>query len=153
MLAPVQGQTVQAGPMQALFEVTSAMVDGHYSLVRQTIAPGSLFWPHVHTNEDQVIIVLKGHLGAKVGEREWTASPGEVIHRPKTVPHTIWNAGPEPVEFLEITSPGRFEQYFLDQADAASSGRPDRREQVLMDYGISAVDGWAEDLGRRYGVG
>ncbi len=141
-----------AGPVPTTFEITSDMVGGHYCIVRQTIAAGCLFWPHVHVNEDQVLVVIKGQLGVRVGEREWTAIAGEIVYRPKGVPHTVWNATTETVEMLEITSPGGFDRYFAAQGEMTASGNFDKREQLLREYQISGVDGWAEDLERRYGV-
>lgn len=152
MTKSVAGQTFMAGPVPTTFEVTSEMVDGSYCVVRQTISPGQLFWPHVHTNEDQVIVVLKGELGARVGEREWTSGPGAVVHRPKGVPHTIWNAGTEPTEILEITSPGTFEAYFVAQGEMTAAGDASGRADLLRRFGVSGVEGWDTELEARYGV-
>ena len=152
MSKPVAGQTSMAGPVPTTCEVTADLVGGAYCVVRQTIPPGQLFWPHVHTVEDQVIVVLKGQLGARVGEREWTSGPGEVVYRPKGVPHTVWNAGTEPVELLELTSPGAFDQYFAAQGEMSASGDVSGRAALLERYGVSGVPGWDEGLEACYGV-
>ena len=152
MPKPIAGQTIMAGPLATTFEVTADMVGGAYCIVRQCIAPGQLFWPHVHAIQDQVIVVVKGRLGARVGDREWTAGPGEVVHRPRGVPHTVWNAGAEPVEILELTSPGSFEAYLMAQGEMTASGDTSGRERLLQDYRISGVSGWDEGLHARYGV-
>lgn len=148
----VAGATVITGSLATTFEITADMVSGAYCMVRQTIAPGQLFWPHVHANEDQVIIVLERQLGARVGEREWTSGPGSVVHRPKGVPHTVWNAGREPVVMLEITSPGAFESYFAEQGEMTASGNWSKRGELLQRCGISGVDGWSDGLRECYGV-
>ncbi len=152
MSKPVAGETIMAGPVPTRFEVTADMVDGAYCVVRQTIKPGELFWPHVHATETQVIVVLKGQLGARVGDREWTSGPGEVVDRPKGVPHTVWNAGTEPVEMLELTSPGGFDEYFAAQGEMSRSGDSSGRPALLQRFGVSAVAGWTEELEARYGV-
>ena len=152
MLKPAAGVTFKSGPMSTTFEITSDMVGGHYCIVRQTIAPGQLFWPHMHQNEDQVIVVLKGTLGVRVSDREWSAGAGEIVHRPKGEPHTIWNGGDVPTEFIEITSPGVFEQYFVAQAEAAASGDAEKRAQLLKEWQISGVTGWDAELNARHGV-
>ena len=139
-----------AKPPGSPFEVTSGMVGGAYVLMRQAIAPGQLLWLHAHVGEDQVIIVLKGEMGTRVGYREWTAAAGDVVHRPRGQPHAVWNAGSEPVEFLEITSPGSFEGYFEAKAGVAAGTRT--RGDVLREYGISDAPAWEDDLGCRYGV-
>ena len=89
----VRGTTVLAGPLETTFEITGDMVGGAYCVVRQTVKAGSLFWPHIHVNEDQVIVVLSGELGVRVGDEEWTASAGETVYRPKGLPHAVWNSG------------------------------------------------------------
>jgi mannose-6-phosphate isomerase-like protein (cupin superfamily) len=152
MLKPAKGQTFKSGPIDTMFEVTSEMVGGRYCAVRQSIEPGQLFWPHVHANEDQVIVVLKGALGVRVGAREWSAGSGEIVYRPKGEPHAIWNAGTTSTEFIEITSPGNFEQYFLAQAEVAASGDAEKRSQLLKTWGISAVEGWEAELKAKYGL-
>ena len=146
------GQTLQTGPLLTKFEITSGMVQGRYCMVRQTIAPGKLFWPHLHLNEDQVIIVLSGRIGARVGDCEWSAGIGDVIYRPRQAPHAIWNCESSPAEFLEITSPGSFEQYFLDLADISGSDDTERLPALLRRYEISGVEGWIGELGARYNV-
>jgi quercetin dioxygenase-like cupin family protein len=99
MLKPAAGVVFKSDPIATKFEITSDMVGGHYCIVRQSIAPGQLFWPHEHRNEDQVIVVLRGAIGARVGDREWSARAGEIVYRPKGQPHAIWNAGDETTEF------------------------------------------------------
>jgi quercetin dioxygenase-like cupin family protein len=152
MLKPAAGVVVKSGPITTKFEITSDMVGGHCCIVRQSIAPGQLFWPHEHRNEDQVIVVLKGAIGARVGDREWSARAGEIVYRPKGQPHAIWNAGDETTEFIEITSPGAFEQYFVAQADVAASGDAAERAKLLKTWEINGVAGWDVEIGARHGV-
>ena len=152
MTTPEAGDTVRIGSIPTKFEVTAEMAAGAYCIVRQSLQPGQLFWPHIHQNEDQVIVIVRGKMGVRVGDREWTAGPGEIVYRPRRVPHAVWNAESEPVEFLEITSPGSFERYFVALGDARGPDASEKREQVLRQYQISAVPGWAEDLERRYNV-
>jgi mannose-6-phosphate isomerase-like protein (cupin superfamily) len=152
MSKPNPGETVLVGSIPTKFEVTAEMVAGAYCIVRQTLRPGQLFWPHVHQNEDQVIFVVRGTMGVRVGEKEWTVSAGEIVYRPKRIPHTVWNAVAEPLEILEITSPGTFEQYFIALSEATGVGASDKREQILRQYQIAGVLGWDEDLKLRYGV-
>lgn len=152
MTEPLIGKTVMAGKIETKFEITSDMVDQAYCIVRQSIVPGQLFWPHVHQNEVQVIVVLHGTLGVRVGDREWHAKAGELVHRPKQIPHTIWNDSNEVVHFLEITSPGGFDHYFAALGQMAQAGDFSGQPDLIARYGIQPVEGWVEDLGKRYGV-
>jgi len=152
MSGPEQGVTVRTGGISTLFEVTAATVDGAYGLVRQVVPPGLLMWPHVHTHEDQVAVVLRGRLGVRVGEREWVAGEGEVVIRPRAIPHTVWNATTEDVEILEITSPGVFENYFWALGELTAEGRLAEAPCLAQRHGVAGVEGWTDELCSRYGV-
>lgn len=140
------------GSVPTTFRVLGEMVSGAYSVVEQAVAPGRLLWPHVHSDHDQVAIVLAGALGVRVGDREWTALPHEIVYRPRGVPHAVWNTGSTPTQFLEITSPASFEDYFLELADLSAPGQAEHRARLMAAYGVSGVDGWDGDLARKYGV-
>ncbi len=150
-VGPQEGEQVLVGALPTTFRVLAATVGGAYSIVEQVVQPGTLVWPHVHTDHDQVAIVLSGELGVRVGDREWTATAGKVAVRPRFVPHTVWNAGSEPARFLEISSPGNFEDYFHRLAATAPDDKR-RREQLQVEFGVSGVDGWIAELGERHGV-
>lgn len=142
---------ILVGTLPTTFRVLADVVGGAFSIVEQTVSPGVLVWPHVHTDHDQVAIVLSGTLGVRVGDREWTAGPGDIAIRPRQVPHTVWNAGTEPARFLEISTPGDFEDYFQRFSELA----PDDvtgRTALQAEFGISGVTGWVEELGARYAV-
>ncbi|KXF54726.1 hypothetical protein AXA44_05730 [Rhodococcus sp. SC4] len=148
----VRGTTVLAGPLETTFEITGDMVGGAYCVVRQTVKAGSLFWPHIHVNEDQVIVVLSGELGVRVGDEEWTASAGETVYRPKGLPHAVWNSGAVDVEMLEITSPGNFDQYLAGMAEVTASGDTQARAALLERFQVSPVEGWSAELCAKHGV-
>ena len=81
---------------------------------------------HTHEHEDEYSYVLSGRLGALVGDEEIEAGPGELVAKPRGVPHAFWNAGDEPVRLLELISPGGFDQYFADLAPILNApGEPD----------------------------
>ncbi|GAA1862432.1 hypothetical protein GCM10009836_48400 [Pseudonocardia ailaonensis] len=151
MSSPLQDQQIAVGGLPTIFRALGADTTGTISVVEQVVSPGALVWPHVHTNHDQVNVVLSGELGVRIGDREWTAAPGETIAKPRLVPHTVWNATDDPVRILEISSPSDFEDYFL----ALSALSPDDvavRTETQQRYGVSGVPGWAEELSERYGV-
>jgi quercetin dioxygenase-like cupin family protein len=151
MSVPSVDQEILVGTLPTTFRVLAETVGGAFSIVEQTVAPGVLVWPHSHRDHDQVAIVISGALGVRVGDREWTARAGDIAVRPRHIPHTVWNAGTEPVRFLEISTPGNFEEYFERFAELA----PDDalgRTALQAEFGISGVTGWAEELGARYSV-
>ncbi|MFF4053609.1 cupin domain-containing protein [Streptomyces chartreusis] len=150
MNTPQRDQQVHLGGIPTTFRALGADTSGTLSVVEQLVAPGMLFWPHVHTDHDQVNIVLDGELGVRIGDMEWTAVAGETIAKPRLIPHTVWNAGTKPVRILEISAPATFEDYFL--ALSALGPDDDARTELQQRYGVTGVPGWAEDLQERYGV-
>ena len=116
---------------------------GAWSLGVHDLAPRTLGAPtHVHEHEDEHSYVLSGRLGAQVGDRVVDAGPGDVVVKPRRVPHAFWNAGDEPVVFLEVISPAGFERYFADLAPLLAAGAPDpaaigavqQRYALTMDF-------------------
>ena len=45
------------------------------------------------------------------GDEVLEATPGELVFKPRGVPHAFWNATDEPARFLEIIAPAGFERY------------------------------------------
>ena len=48
------------------------------------------------------------------GEEVVKATPGCWVLKPRRIPHTMWNAGPEPARIIEVYTPGGFELFFDD---------------------------------------
>ena len=105
--------------------IRSEQTGGRFALIEHTIPPHSLAAPvHTHENEDEYSYVLSGRMGAMVGDEVIDAGPGELVTKPRGIPHAFWNAGDEPTVLLELISPGAFDQYFADLAPAFSGGGP-----------------------------
>ena len=149
--APTLGTQVLVGTLPTTFRLLAETVDGAFSMVEQTVEPGVLVWPHVHTMHDQVAVILSGQLGVRVGDREWTAQPGEVVARPRHIPHTVWNDTTAAARFIEITTPGDFEHYFHRISELGPDDEA-RRAALQEEFGITGVEGWIDSLSLRYGV-
>jgi mannose-6-phosphate isomerase-like protein (cupin superfamily) len=98
-----------------------------FALVEHTIPPRTLAAPlYTHEHEDEYSFVLAGRMGAQIGDEVVEAEAGELVLKPRGVPHAFWNASDEDTRVLEIISPGGFEQYFADLApELAVDGPPD----------------------------
>ncbi len=109
------------------YMVRSEATGGRFALIEHTIPPHALAAPvHTHVNEDEYSFVLSGTMGAMVGDAFFEAGPGELVVKPRGVPHAFWNAGDDEVRLLELISPGGFEQYFADLAPLLNvAGPPD----------------------------
>ena len=99
--------------------------DGRFALIEHTIAPRSLAAPlHTHEHEDEYSFVLSGRLGVQIGDDLVEAGPGELVLKPRGIPHAFWNAGEEEVRLLELISPGGFDRYFAEIAPLLAGGGP-----------------------------
>jgi quercetin dioxygenase-like cupin family protein len=126
---------------------------GRFALLEHTIPPRALAAPmHTHEREDEFSLVLQGHVGAQVGDEVIVAGPGELIRKPRGVPHAFWNAGDEEARLMEMISPAGFEAYFAEMApilnadgppDAAALAAVQARYGLTMD--MSSVDRLARE--------
>jgi quercetin dioxygenase-like cupin family protein len=126
---------------------------GRFALLEHTIPPRALAAPmHTHEREDEFSLVLEGRVGAQVGDEVLVAGPGELIRKPRGVPHAFWNAGDEEARLMEMISPAGFEAYFAEMApilnadgppDAAALAAVQARYGLTMD--MSSVDRLARE--------
>lgn len=114
-----EGKAFDFGGLGVEWKLDGAVSDGRFSIVHHPIAPRALAAPlHRHRNEDEHSFVLKGTLGALLGDEVVTAGPGTWLVKPRRQWHTFWNAGDGPCEIIEVISPAGFEQYFREVAAA-----------------------------------
>jgi quercetin dioxygenase-like cupin family protein len=114
VIGPDDGKHVQIGGMGARFMVDPERGAG-FSLVEHPIAPRALAAPmHTHAHEDESSYVLEGEVGIQIGDEVTVAKPGDMVFKPRGVPHAFWNAGEAPARLLEIISPAPFANYFAE---------------------------------------
>jgi quercetin dioxygenase-like cupin family protein len=114
VVGPRDGKQVQIGGMGVRFMVGAERGAG-FSLVEHPIAPRALAAPmHSHAHEDEYSYVLEGEVGIQVGDEVTVAKPGDMVFKPRGVPHAFWNAGDAPARLLEIISPAPFANYFAE---------------------------------------
>ena len=130
---------------------------GGFALVEHEIPPRTLAAPtHMHQHEDEYSFVLDGRVGVLIGAEEMEAGPGELVLKPRRVPHAFWNAQDEPARLLELISPAGFERYFEEMAPHLSGGGPPDLEQVgaiQARYGLSMDRDSIATLSNRHGLG
>ena len=138
VLGPDDGEAVDLAGVGVRFMIDGARSGGGFSLVEHPLAPRTLGSPvHTHSREDEYSYVLEGTVGLLLGDDLVDARPGELVFKPRGVPHAFWNATDAPARLLEIISPAGFEQYF---AEAASmfTGEPDMEAFAALSerYGL-----------------
>jgi mannose-6-phosphate isomerase-like protein (cupin superfamily) len=78
---------------------------------------------HVHSKEDELFYVMEGEHMVTRGDEELRLGPGEAIFLPREVPHAQRRVVPGEGRQLVICTPGGFEQFFRDLAEADQEGR------------------------------
>ena len=133
-----------------------AETGGRFALIEHTIPARSLAAPiHTHQYEDEYSLVISGRVGAQVGDEVVEAGPGDLIRKPRGVPHAFWNPGDEEARLLELISPAGFEQYFIDMAPLLSApGPPDAQALAATQvrYGLTMDRASIEVLVREHGL-
>ena len=127
--------------------------NGAISIIEQPFAPGYLLPPHIHEN-DVWLYVLEGEMHARVGDEVVKARPGSWVLKPRGIPHTMWNAGPEPARIIEVYTPGGFERFFKDFGERLRQGPIgiDELNRLGAPHGIRFFDDWIPDLKAAYNL-
>jgi quercetin dioxygenase-like cupin family protein len=128
---------------------------GAFSLVEHPLPPRALGAPlHTHGNEDEYSYVLEGRVGLQLGAEELEAGPGDLVFKPRRVPHAFWNAGDQPARLLELISPAGFEHYFRELAPLLAA--PDRDQatigEVVTRYNLDIDFGTIPALAERHNL-
>jgi mannose-6-phosphate isomerase-like protein (cupin superfamily) len=159
IVKPSDGKVGSLGSIGVRFMIdTEETHDGGFSLVEHPMPPHALAAPlHRHSREDEYSYVLTGKMGALLGDDVVYAETGDLVHKPRNQWHTFWNAGDEPCRILEIISPGGFENFFDELADAVASDsmEPEKMAAISERYGIEhdleSIPGLCERFGLTFG--
>lgn len=135
------------------FMIDGADTGGALSIVEHPFEVGALVPPHVHTQEDEISIVLEGQIGFRSEDQEVVLGAGGYIVKPRNQVHAMWNAGKVPARMIEIISPAGFEDFFR-RFSALNAAGPMTMEQVgalAGEYGLPfAEPEWLADVIARY---
>lgn len=129
VLGPGEGATYAVGTATSVFKATRESTAGSFSLAEVTIRPGTSGPPlHSHRELLDSFYVLEGILTVQVGDDEVEAPAGTYACAPPGVLHTFANRSDDPVRFLNLNTPGGWEDYIRDLAAATpADGPPDPR--------------------------
>jgi mannose-6-phosphate isomerase-like protein (cupin superfamily) len=145
------GERFDFGGLGVNWKIDGLDTGRRFSIVHHPIAPRALAAPlHYHHNEDEYSYVLRGKLGALLGDEVVTAGPGEWVFKPRAQWHTFWNAGDEPCEIIEVISPAGFEDFFREIA--ASWGDLTKFAEINAKYALEMDFASVPGLCERFGV-
>jgi len=155
IIGPTEGESVAIQTIGVRFMIPGVDTDTRFSLVEHPIPPRALAAPlHRHNREDEYSYVLKGRMGALLGDDVVEAGPGDLVYKPRDQWHTFWNAGDEPALILELISPAGFEQFFAELAPITAGGAPDPEAmgELCARYALDIEPDSVEGLCKRFGL-
>lgn len=156
ILGPRDGARVQIGGLGVRHLIDAARTGGSFALVEHPLAPRTLGSPvHTHTREDEYSYVLEGTVGLQIGEATIEAKAGDLVFKPRGIPHAFWNATDEPARLLEIIAPAEFASYFDEIAPLFEADGPPDLERVAgiaARYGLELDPSSVPALMERHGL-
>ncbi len=133
--------------------LAASATGGAFGLVEHDLPAGQLGSPvHTHEREDEYSYVLRGCLSAQIGDTVLAAGPGELVVKPRGIPHAFWNSGSEPVRFLELISPGGFEEYFFELAGPFNAHDEPAMGEIVGRYALDLRMETVPELLERHGL-
>lgn len=119
------------GSLGALLLAGGTDTGGGPAFLLHDLAPRALGSPvHTHTREDEWSYVLAGAIGVELAGETSVAGRGDLVLKPRGVPHAFWNAGDEPARLLEVITPGGFEDYFPALGEVLAAADPPDLQRV-----------------------
>jgi quercetin dioxygenase-like cupin family protein len=158
VLGADQAPAVQLGGLGVRFLIDGARSGAGFALVEHPLQPRALGSPlHRHSHEDEYSYVLRGRVGAKLGDDVVFGGPGDLIFKPRGQWHAFWNAGDDQASLVEIIAPAGFEDYFRELGELFAGERPplERVPEVAARYGLeidpSTIPALCAEFGLRFG--
>ena len=79
---------------------------------------------HIHTLEDETVVVLDGEMCAVIAGTARTILPGEAVFLPRGVPHQLKNESGAPSHYIVLCSPSGFEDFVASAGHIRKANEP-----------------------------
>ena len=131
-IAQARPYIAQAGEHQQLEWIGSSTMSvlldgqktgGQMTLLRTALRKGDASPVHVHGNEDEMFVVLKGSAIFWVGEDRYEVGEGGVVFLPRQIPHAYRFTSD--VDLLTFCTPAGIEGFFRAAGPDLSLPKPD----------------------------
>lgn len=124
LLTATQGEALWFLDNLVTLKATAHQTRGRVTVASFLNPPGFAPPLHRHTVEDEMFLILSGHVDFFCGNTVLAAGPGDFVFLPVGAPHSFRVARDEPLEALQITTPGGFEDF------ARMAGKPAGRRAL-----------------------
>jgi quercetin dioxygenase-like cupin family protein len=119
---------------------------GQVTVVRSHLAEGSDSPLHLHRNEDEMFVLLRGEGLFWVGDERHEVGEGGSVFLPRNIPHAYRFTSPE-VDLLTICTPSGMEDFFRAAGRDLRGPRPEGWEITIPALVEAAKRGGQEILG------
>ena len=157
IVGPADGPLARFGGLGVRFLIDGLRSGGGFALVEHPIEPRCLAAPmHTHEHEDEYTFVLEGEVGVQIADEVAVAGPGDLVVKPRRIPHAFWNPGDVPARVLEIISPAGFERFFDELSNLNGVAETDPRVfadlcgRYELEMQPDSVPGLVERFGLRF---
>jgi quercetin dioxygenase-like cupin family protein len=118
---PSTPNEVWFGATKVIVRVHASQSDGRLGAWESEEPLGTALPLHVHTREDEQVVLLDGTITFLVGDRVHHLAPGDTLALPRGVPHAHVVTSHK-ARVLTLATPGGFEQLFIDLGVPALPG-------------------------------
>lgn len=145
------GESFDFGGLGVKWKIDGPDTGQRFSVVHHPMGPHSLAAPlHFHHKEDEYSYVIRGTLGALLGDEVVSAGAGTWVFKPRGQWHTFWNPGDSLCEIIEVISPAGLENYFREVAQAW--GDIGRFTEINRKYSLDMDFDSVPNLCKRFGL-
>ena len=132
-----EGERLRFGEVEIVLKASADRTGGAFTIFEENEPVDTPL--HVHENEDELFYVLEGEHIFRIGDEELRVGPGGLAFAPRGIPHSQRRVVPRSGRLLILTSPGGFEGFFRELADAARAGTlgPEAYAGASKRYGIT----------------
>jgi quercetin dioxygenase-like cupin family protein len=143
---PGQGQRLDLAVGEVIIKSSSKETQGSISQVMLFEKPGYSTTLQSNSRTDISFLVLEGVMTMRIRDQVVTYPANSFVHIPKGTPHAHANLTNKPVRLFMTFSPGGYEQFFIERANATKATKPgtpgysQAMQALTTKYGITNID-------------
>ena len=138
---PAQQQQLEwLGGSTLAILLDGAATNGQLMVGRFDVSEGEAPPYHLHTNEDEIFLLIKGTALVWSGEEETELAEGGIVFLPKNIPHA-YRITSKKADLLVINTPAGIEEMFREGGRDKSMPRPPDFGGVTPDPALAAKYG------------
>lgn len=141
-MSPTDGEVVHLFGDQLVHKITGAQTEGRIAIVESSFAPGHGPPAHIHHDEDEIFIIIKGTFQVCSGSETRLCEPGTIALLPKGLPHTFKNVGTTEGQIITLILPAHFANFFKEVHALPSTEQSDMQKvtEIAAKYHVEFLN-------------